>query len=62
MSVCEAMHGLTIVRKPGWNRRKAVAPPEPNHFSRGISGRRKTTTGMMLVMTLQLDMTDPVAS
>jgi hypothetical protein len=41
----------------GWNRRNAVAPPEPNHF-RAISWRRKATTGMMPVMTLQLDKTD----
>ena len=39
------------------NRRNAMAPPEPNHF-REISCRRKATTGMMPVMTLQLDITD----
>lgn len=34
----------------GWNRRNAVASPEPNHFRGDFV--------MMPVMTLQLDMTD----
>jgi hypothetical protein len=60
----EAMKGRATVahtwfdksEQRGWNRRNAMAPPEPNHF-RGISWRRKATIGMMPAMTLQFDMT-----